>query len=419
MRWGPTSLRFGRSKGKGLRQVFRTIAIDHRLANVIFVIFVDPTSYRVIVKRTETIFQKTEPTGSSKPNSVIRMTSSNKPASILRHSDIAPAKIGVMLVNLGTPNAADPSSVKRYLGEFLSDRRVIELNPWLWKPVLYGIILPLRSKRVAEAYRKIWHHDTDESPLRLYSRLQADRVGEALQQRRNQDINVVWAMRYGNPSIPDTLNGLRKQGCRHILVVPLYPQYSATTTATVTDKVFETLQSVRYQPAVRILPPYHDQPKYIHALALSVEDYLENTVGHPEVLIVSFHGLPKACIEAGDPYYCHCAKTIRLLRERLGVDENFLRLTFQSRFGPKQWLQPYTSETLTDLANSGIRHVAVLTPGFAADCLETLEEIGMQNRDLFLAQGGERFDYIPCLNDSPPGIEMLTDLIEEELSGWI
>lgn len=336
----------------------------------------------------------------------------------MKHNDLPPAKIGVMLVNLGTPDAPDAGAVRRYLGEFLSDRRVIEMNPWLWKPILFGLILPFRSKRVAGAYRKIWHQETNESPLRFYSRIQAEKVEAALESRVKDTI-VEWAMRYGNPSIPDTLLELKSRGCRRILVAPLYPQYSATTTATVNDKVFETLKGLRYQPVIRFLQSYHSHSGYIEGLGKSVELYMKNAESRPDVLIASFHGLPKACIEAGDPYYCHCAKTTRLLREYLNVDDNFLQMTFQSRFGPKQWLEPYTDETLTKLANSGTRHVAVLTPGFAADCLETLEEINMQNRELFLSQGGERFDYIPCLNASDTGIRMLADLVEKELSGWI
>jgi protoporphyrin/coproporphyrin ferrochelatase len=323
-----------------------------------------------------------------------------------------------MLVNLGTPDAANSVSVRRYLAEFLSDRRVIELHPWIWRPLLYGFILPLRSKRVAAAYGKIWHVETDESPLRFYTRRQAELLGERIG-AISPDLVVDWAMRYGSRSIPEMLEGLRTRGCRKILVVPLYPQYSATTTATVIDKVFESLKPMRYQPALRTLPPYYDDHGYIEAIAASVESFFESSSDRPEAILASFHGLPQAYVESGDPYYDHCAKTTHLLRERLGFDENYLRMTFQSRFGPKAWLRPYTDESLIDLAARGIRSVAVITPGFAADCLETLEEIAMQNRDLFLARGGRTYEYIPCLNDSPPSIELLARMIHRELSGWI
>ncbi len=327
-------------------------------------------------------------------------------------------KIGVMLVNLGTPSAPDANSVRRFLAEFLSDRRVIELHPWLWKPVLHGFVLPARCKRVAESYARIWRQDTGESPLRLFTRRQSELLGEYFAPK-NPEVILAWAMRYGNPSIPETMADLTERGCLRILVAPLYPQYSATTTASVVDKVSESLQAMRYQPALRILPPYYDCSWYINTLATSIEHYLQQTTKRPEVLIASFHGLPEACVEKGDPYYTQCVTTTRLLQERLGADASFLRMSFQSRFGPKKWLRPYTDETVIQLADSGVRDVAILAPGFAADCLETLEELGIQNRERFLARGGLRFDYIPCLNDSPAGMQMLRALIEHELSGWI
>ncbi|MGH8558035.1 MAG: ferrochelatase [Methylococcales bacterium] len=345
-------------------------------------------------------------------------STTRSPAGHRRHDEIPLEKVGVLLVNLGTPDAPDANSVRRYLAEFLSDRRVIELHPFLWRPLLHGFILPLRCKRVAEAYRKIWYHETDESPLRFFTRRQAELLGERFKQL-NRELIVDWAMRYGRPSIPETLEGLRKRGCRRILVAPLYPQYSATTTGTVIDKVFESLKTMRYQPALRTLAPYYDRAVFIETWVSSVKKHLESSANKPDVLIASYHGLPQANVEAGDPYYRHCAITTHLLREGLGVDENFLRMSFQSRFGPKQWLRPYTDQTLIELANSGIRNVALFTPGFAADCLETLEEIGMRNRDLFLAHGGRSYEYIPCLNDSPEAIEMLATMTEQELSGWL
>ncbi|MCI0653909.1 MAG: ferrochelatase [Methylococcaceae bacterium] len=345
-------------------------------------------------------------------------STTHSPAGYLRPDEIPPEKVGVLLVNLGTPDAPNANSVRRYLAEFLSDRRVIELHPFLWKPLLHGFVLPLRCERVARAYRKIWFHETDESPLRYFTRRQAELLGERFKQL-NRELIVDWAMRYGRPSIPATLDGLRKRGCRRILVAPLYPHYSATTTATVIDKLNESMQTMRYQPALRTLPPYYDRAVFIETLVSSVKQYLESKANKPDVLIASYHGLPQAYVDAGDPYYSHCAITTRLLREGLRVDERFLRMSFQSRFGPKQWLRPYTDQTLIELANSGIRNVALFTPGFAADCLETLEEIGMQNRDLFLAHGGRSYEYIPCLNDSPEAIEMLVYMIEQELAGWL
>jgi ferrochelatase len=334
------------------------------------------------------------------------------------HRDVPSPKVGVLLVNLGTPERCDVKAVRHYLAEFLSDQRVIELNPLLWKFILHGFILRFRPPRMVRAYRKIWMEDTDESPLRFHTRMQSDRLAGLLKQQGDKII-VQWAMRYGTPSIPDGLGQLRKLGCGRILIAALYPQYSATTTATVHDKVFECLAGLRDQPSVRTLAPYYDHPGYIEALAESVEAYLKSTPERPQVLIASYHGLPMDYVEAGDPYYCHCAKTTRLLRQRLGMDDNLLRMTFQSRIGPKQWLQPYTDQTLAELADSGVRRVGVLTPGFSADCLETLEEIAIQNRALFLERGGECFDYLPCLNASDSGIKLLASLIKTELAGWI
>jgi len=334
------------------------------------------------------------------------------------HPAIASGAVGVLLVNLGTPDGHDTAAVRRYLAEFLSDRRVIELTPWLWKPILHGVILRTRPARVAEAYHKIWHHETNESPLRYYTRRQAEQLGERLRERDGR-IVVSWAMRYGNPSIAEQIAALQTQGCERLLVVPLYPQYSASTTATVNDKVFDVLKTQRWQPALRCLPPYFDHPDYIEAIARSIEQCFAADALRPEMILVSFHGLPQEYFEKGDPYYCHCAKTTRLLRERLGLDERQLRMSFQSRFGPKKWLQPYTDKTLKALAREGVRHIAVVMPGFAADCLETLEEMAIQNRDLFLGQGGERYHVIPCLNDGATGIDMLYKLVTQELAGWI
>lgn len=330
-----------------------------------------------------------------------------------QHPDIKPATIGVLLVNLGTPSACNRRSVRRYLAEFLSDRRVIELSPFLWKPMLYGVILTTRPAKVAKAYQKIWMQAEDESPLRFYTRKQAEKL------KIEPNIIVDWAMRYGKPSLQSTLEKLKQQGCQRLLVVPLYPQFSATSTATVIDKVFDVLKTWRWQPALRTLPPYFDHPAYISALAESLQQYLDTAQSKPEVILASYHGIPKDCVKKGDPYYCHCAKTTRLLREKLGVDENFLQMTFQSRFGPKKWLEPATDLTLKQLAKKGTKHVAVITPGFAADCLETLEEMDIQNRQTFIKHGGSDYDVTPCLNDSDIGINMLETLIRQELQGWI
>ena len=346
------------------------------------------------------------------------MSNSHSSALSHQHPSNAPARIGMMLVNLGTTSAPEPASVRRYLAEFLSDRRVIELSPWLWQPLLHGFILRTRPGKVAEAYSKIWMQESDESPLRFYTRRQCSKIA-TLFEKIADNLIVEWAMRYGSPSIPDTIDSLQQRGCRRILIAPLYPQYSATTSGTVNDKVFDTLKTMRWQPSLRIMPPYYDHPSYIEALAGSIESYLTNLDRRPDILLASYHGLPQAYSDAGDPYKCHCSTTTHLLRQRLGMNDQNLLMTFQSRFGPKQWLKPYTDDTLTQLARNGKRHVAVVTPGFAVDCLETLEEMGIQNRDHFLAEGGKHYHCIPCLNDSPPGIDMLAQLVQEELSGWL
>ncbi len=329
-----------------------------------------------------------------------------------------PNRVGLLLINLGTPKSCDSRSVRRYLAEFLSDRRVIELTPWLWLPILHGIILRLRPRKVAEAYRAIWIEETDESPLRFYTHRQAEGLSKRLTKTPHKPV-IGWAMRYGEPSIPDAMMALQQQGCERILIAPLYPQYSATTTAAVNDRVFDTLKALRRQPAIRIMPPYYDHPAYIEALAESIERYLSAGAGRPDAIVASYHGLPQACCDAGDPYHEQCAETTRLLRARLGFDENELQMSFQSRFGPKQWLQPHTDEALSALARGGAKHVAVITPGFAADCLETLEEIGMRYRKRFHEAGGARYDRIPCLNDSETGLRMLEQLVLQELGGWI
>lgn len=331
------------------------------------------------------------------------------------HPIVPHGKVGVLLVNLGTPDGTDRRSMRRYLEEFLSDRRVIETSRLIWYPVLYGIILNTRPQKKGRDYATIWNRERDESPLRTYTRSQA----EKLSARLGGGVVVDWAMRYGNPSIASRLDALQAAGCERILLYPLYPQYAAATTATVNDKAFAHLLTKRWQPALRTVPPYHDDPVYIDALARSVETHLAALPFEPEVVLASFHGIPKSYFEKGDPYYCHCQKTARLLRERLGWNEDHLRVTFQSRFGPEEWLQPYTDKTVEGLARSGVKSLAVMTPGFVADCLETIEEIGVENADIFRKNGGVNFARISCLNDSDNGMDVIEHVVRRELQGWI
>jgi ferrochelatase len=326
-------------------------------------------------------------------------------------------KIGVLLVNLGTPDATDYWSMRRYLKEFLSDRRVIEANRALWWVILNGIVLTRRPSRSGEAYRAIWNKERDESPLRTITRSQAEKVATALGHR--ESIVVDWAMRYGNPSIASGIEALVAGGCDRLLVFPLYPQYAAATTATVNDKVFEVLQTMRAQPALRTVPPYPADPVYIEALAKSVRAHLAGLDFEPEVILASFHGLPQAYVDKGDPYQEQCKATTEALRAALGPLGAKLKLTFQSRFGGAEWIKPYTDKTVEELARSGVKGLAIVTPGFAADCVETLEEIAGEAKHSFLEHGGEKFSFIPCLNDSEGGIGVIVQLIERELGGWI
>jgi len=333
------------------------------------------------------------------------------------HPEIAFGRVGVLLINLGTPDGTDYWSMRRYLKEFLSDRRVIEINPALWWLLLNAVVLTKRPFSSGEAYRAIWDDEKNESPLRTITRAQADKIRETLADL--PEVVVDWGMRYGNPSIKSRLMALQRQGCDRILLFPLYPQYSAATTGTACDKAFDALKQMRWQPSIRVAPPYYDEPRYIEALARSMKESLARLDWEPEVVIASFHGLPLEYFQKGDPYHCHCAKTARLLREALGWDEHKLRLTFQSRFGNAEWLQPYTDNTIEELAQEGIKRLAVVTPGFSADCVETLEEIAMQGRETFEEAGGEKYALLPCLNDTPDSIAMLQAIIRRELAGWI
>jgi ferrochelatase len=328
----------------------------------------------------------------------------------------ATGKIGVLLVNLGTPDGTDYWSVHRYLKEFLSDRRVVETNRALWWVILNFIVLTVRPARSGAKYRAVWNEELDESPLRTITRAQGKKVAAALAARSN--LVVDWAMRYGNPSIASRIETLASQGCDRLLIFPLYPQYSASTTATVNDKAFDALKTMRYQPAVRTVPAYPEDSVYVAALAESVNSHLAALDWEPEVILASYHGLPKSYVDKGDPYREQCALTTEGLREALGPLGCNLKLTFQSRFGREEWLQPYTDKTVEALARDGVKRLAIVTPGFAADCLETLEEIAEENKEIFHEHGGEHFTFIPCLNDSEEGIRVLLHLIERELKGW-
>ena len=332
------------------------------------------------------------------------------------HPKLPPRRIGVLLINLGTPDATDYWSMRRYLKEFLSDRRVVEENPIKWWLILNLIILSVRPGRKGKDYEKIWNREKNESFLKTITRAQADKLAASVPDER---ILVDWAMRYGNPSIASRLEAMQKSGCDRILLIPLYPQYAAATTATVCDKAFDALAAMRWQPALRVAPAYYDQPSYIDALAGSLDEGLAGLPFKPDVIIASFHGMPVEYLHKGDPYHCQCAVTARLLRAKLGLDDSKLMITFQSRFGTAEWLKPYTDATVKSLAEKGVKSLAVITPGFAADCLETLEEIAMENAHIFKSAGGENFAHIPCLNESERGMTVIRDIARRELMGWL
>jgi ferrochelatase len=334
------------------------------------------------------------------------------------HPKVASGRIGVLIANLGTPDATDYRSMRRYLKEFLSDKRVIEENSLTWKLVFNGIILTLRPRAKGRDYDSIWNRERDESPLKTITRSQSEKLAASLAPVDSR-ISVDWGMRYGNPSVGSAIDALAKQGCDRILFVPLYPQYAAATSATACDAVFRHLMTMRWQPTLRVAPPYFDDPVYIDALATSIRDELAKLPFKPDVILASFHGIPRDYFDKGDPYYCHCAKTVRLLSAALGLDENVFRMTFQSRFGPAEWLQPYTDKTVEALAQSGVKNLAIVTPGFSADCLETLEEIAVENGDIFKANGGVNFAAIPCLNDSEQGMRVIREVVLRELKGWV
>jgi ferrochelatase len=326
-------------------------------------------------------------------------------------------RVGVLLVNLGTPDSADTKGVRVYLKEFLSDPRVIENQGLLWKLALNGVILRTRPARKARDYQKIWNTEKNESPLKTITRAQSDRLAAAIAD--HDHVVVDWAMRYGNPSIRSRIDALTAQGCGRILVVPLYPQYSAATSATVCDEVFRVLGEMRAQPTLRVTPPYYDDPDYIDALAVSINTHLATLRFQPELIVASFHGMPQKYIDQGDPYQAQCIATTDALRRRMGLEPSKLILTFQSRFGFDEWLQPYTDKTIEKLAKDGVRRIAVVMPGFSADCLETLEEIAQENAEIFKHNGGEQFAAVPCLNDSDAGMDVIRQLVLRELQGWV
>ena len=326
------------------------------------------------------------------------------------HPVVPRARIGVLLINLGTPDAPEPAAVRRYLAQFLTDPRVIEIPQFLWRPILHGIVLRTRPKKSAHAYRQVW---TEEgSPLAAITRRQA----EALQKRLGDGVIVDWAMRYGNPGIASSVEQLTALGCTRILAAPLYPQYCAATTASAHDALFAAVAGMRRQPAIRTLPPYYDDALHIAALKTSIERQLAALDFDPQRLLLSFHGMPQRTLELGDPYHCHCQKTARLLGEQLAIRTD---IAFQSRFGRAKWLEPATDKVLAAYPGEGVTRIAIAAPGFSADCVETIEELGIRGRETFLAAGGERFERLECLNDSPEGVDMLEALISRELAGWL
>ncbi|MGB5724299.1 MAG: ferrochelatase [Parasphingorhabdus sp.] len=325
------------------------------------------------------------------------------------HPPVAARKVGVLLVNLGTPDAPEKKAVKRYLKEFLSDKRVVEIPSIIWQPILRGIILNTRPAKSAKAYSLVWTEDG--SPLAFYTRKQAEKLAGTM-----DGVIVDWAMRYGNPSIASRLDAMKAAGCDRILIAPLYPQYSGATTASVHDAVFDAIATMRWQPAIRLLPAYHDDDAYIDALATSLERDIAALDFVPDAIVASFHGMPQRTLELGDPYHCHCQKTARLLSEKMGRE---LVVAFQSRFGRAKWLEPATDNVLESLPGQGKKNIAIFAPGFSSDCLETCEELAIRGKEQFEAGGGEKFAYLPCLNDSETSIDMLERLVRRELSGWI
>ena len=335
------------------------------------------------------------------------------------HPKVKKPKVGILLSNLGTPDNYDYWSMRRYLGEFLSDRRVIDYSPWLWQPLLQLIILTKRPFSSGAAYKSIWNEEANESPLLTITKAQTAKIKTAMQARYGEDVMVDFCMRYGNPSTKSKVREMTEAGCQKILFFPLYPQYAGATSATANDEFFRALLEETWQPTARTVQPYFDDPVYIDALAQSIEKAYAGLEKRPDLLICSYHGVPKRYLMQGDPYNCHCQKTTRLLKERLGWDDTEIKTTFQSKFGPEEWLQPYTVKEVARLAEAGTKNIAVCAPAFSADCIETLEEINEEIFESFEHAGGESFTYIPCLNDDDAHINALGTVIERNLQGWL
>ena len=346
------------------------------------------------------------------------MTSENS-ALPVDHPQVKKPKVGVLLANLGTPDNYDYWSMRRYLGEFLSDRRVIDYSPWLWQPLLQLIILTKRPFTSGAAYKSIWNEAEGESPLMTITKAQTNAISAQMQETYGDDVMVEFCMRYGNPSTQSVVEKMIAAGCSKILFFPLYPQYAGATVATANDKFFEALSKEKWAPAVRTVAPYFDDDRYVDALAKSIEDGYAKLDKKPDLLVCSYHGVPKRYLMEGDPYHCQCQKTTRLLREKLGWSTDDIRTTFQSKFGPEEWLKPYTVEEVARLAEAGHKNIAICAPAFSADCIETLEEINEEIRESFEEAGGETFTYIPCLNDNPEHVIALSDIIRDNLKGWL
>ena len=325
-----------------------------------------------------------------------------------KHPEVKYGKTGILLINLGTPDSTGWWDIRKYLKEFLSDRRVIEVNPFIWKIILNLFILTFRPSKTAKAYKEIWMKDKNMSPLRHYTIMQSQKLSEKL---NNKNKIVEYAMRYGSPSIRSKINELKDKGCENLIILPLYPQYAAATTATVCDEVYKTLMQMRWQPSLQIIPHYESEPLYIKALAKSIQKKLSKINWKPDLILASYHGIPKKYFDKGDPYQCYCQKTSRLLSE--SYTDIKIMTTFQSRFGPQEWLQPYTDKTLESLPNEGVKNLLVICPGFSSDCVETLEEISIQGKESFLKAGGLNFDTVPCLNDDPDHIDLLNHLVNK------
>ena len=324
------------------------------------------------------------------------------------HPKVKFGKIGILLINLGTPDSTSWWDIRKYLKEFLSDRRVIEINPFLWQIILNLFILTFRPSKTAHAYKKIWRKDTNESPLLYFTRSQSQKLKERV---GSENIIVDFAMRYGNPSIKSKLNLLKDAGCENIIILPLYPQYAAATTATVCDEVYRSLMNMRWQPSLQVVPHYESEPFYINSLIKSIEEKIKSINWKPDLILSSYHGIPKKYFDKGDPYHCYCHKTTRLIKEKFTLID--IQTTFQSRFGPEEWLTPYTDKTLESLPSKGVKNLLVICPGFASDCVETLEEINIQGRESFIENGGKNFDMIPCLNDNSDHIKLFEKLVKK------